>query len=193
MTTAAPFFGSTILAASQGREVCATILAYFDFLDMPYRVWRGHGDFFAGLQTWKGIGDFGDVGGLDQAINGTAPQVTLSLSGVTPTVAAAAKKSWTKARGRAVTIYLQFCSVDPFATLDDPCAIAILTMQGIELQASGPSTRTVIVHCENKFSARGVPVHGWLSDLDQQARFPGDRGLERIPILQNHVVTWPRA
>lgn len=187
------FFSESILAAAAGRTVRTAMLVLLDFTSGPERLWSGAGTLVTkDGNIWKGIGDLGSIAGLDQAINGTAPECTITLSGVDPQVSAAAANSFAEARGRAFTIYLQFFD-DVGALLDSPAPIGLLTMERLEVHFTGPQARDVVVHAENMFSARGFPIHGWLSDLDQQARYPGDRGCERIPILQNYAVTWPPA
>lgn len=181
---------ATTAAALAGETVRCAELVFFDFTSGQYRIWRGYGDLIAGSYLWKGLGDVGAISGLDAAINGAAPESTIVLSGVTPNISEAAAKSFNEARGRAMTVYLQFFTATG-VLLDTPLPIAILTMERIEVQFTGPALRNVTVHAESMFTARGFPPHGWLSDRDQQARYPGDRGLERMAILQQHAVTWP--
>jgi hypothetical protein len=179
------FFSETVAAALADQTVRLAALLFFDFRSGPVRIWSGYGDLITqDGNKWKGFGDLGQISGLDQAINGAAPQITLTVSEVTADGMRAATNSWAEARGRQLIFYLQFFQAGG-PLLDLPMPISIMTMEQIELNFKGPGQRDLVVHAESIFSARGFPIHGWL--------FPGDKGCERIPLLQLHVVTWPRA
>jgi hypothetical protein len=189
----APLFADTIGAAVTEQTVHMALLLEFGFLSGTYRLWQGYGNLVTSdSKTWQGLGDVGTISGLDQAINGAAPKASLTLSEVTPQGIAVATNSWYEARFRPLTVYLQFFDRN-LKLLDSPVAINRFTMQQIEVKFTGPALRDLVIHCEQLFAARGFPTHGWLSDTDQQARYGGDTGCARIPILQYHVVVWPPA
>lgn len=190
---AAPFFSGTIAAVLGGQTVRMALLLEF-LLGTPFRIWLGYGNIITSDgKTWQGFGDVGTIQGLEQAINGAAPQASFTLSGVTPEIVTALTDTWQQVRYRQMNVYLQFVDASSGALLDGPAAINRFTMEQVEITFTGPGKRDVMIHCENIFTARGFPQFGWLSDRDQQSRHPGDTGLARIPILQYHVVTWPPA
>jgi hypothetical protein len=188
------YFSDTIAVMLAGDTVYMSQLAFFEFKTDPMRVWLGHGDLLAGGQTWKGLGELASVSGLEQATSGTAPTAEFMLSGVSPSLAAAAKNSSDEVKGRDVTVYLQFLQYDAggnLQPLDNPYALYCGVMDQMTISLSGPSSRTIKLTAESLFNRRGMPLFGNLSDRDQQRLFPGDRGLDRIAQIPFKTATWP--
>ena len=53
----------------------------------------------------------------------------------------------------------------------------------------GPET----IEAEGLFFRRNSPPRGRWTDADQKARYPGDRGLERLPLYANgYETSWRR-
>lgn len=185
------FFPETAAEALAGQTVRAAMLVHFDFLDDPMRVWQG----FGALHTqddedWQGLGELGTIGGIESAIAGTSPQVTFSLSGVDPAIVAKTLASSDQVRGRDVTIYLQFFD-DGWQTLDAPYALWCGVMDVMQIKAAGPTERTVSLTAETLFTRRGLSPFGYLSDADQNALHPDDRGLEHVASMATKHVIWP--
>lgn len=192
------FFSQTIEAYLQGRQVAASILVHMEFRDTPRRWWMGFGDLLAGGQTWQGTGEMIQIDGLEQPIGTTAPRTTFTLSGVDATIVNLARNASDRVKDRPCTVYLQFFevapnngAVQPWAPLDQPYVISSLTMDQLSYGAQGPSKRSVNLTAESIWTSRRKPAFGRLTDRDQQARFPGDRGLEQLPDLVQKTIRWP--
>ena len=56
--------------------------------------------------------------------------------------------------------------------------------------ANGPSQRTIRVEAEGVFFRRNAAPRGRWTDSDQKARYPGDKGFERLPLYVNYEVHW---
>jgi hypothetical protein len=184
------YFPQTMAAALAGRTVRASWLVHLDFAEEPQRLWLGHGLLSAGGFTWSGLGELGAIGGVESAIGGTAPVVTFTLSGVAPSILAAAKNSAQQAKGRDASISLQFFD-EQSQTLDDPYAVWVGVMDVMGARGEGPQARTVQLTAETLFTRRASPAWGYLSNRDQQRLFPGDRGLEEVAAMANKTVEWP--
>ena len=183
-------FSQTVQEQLAGGDVRMQWLAHFDFADAPLRVWPGYGELVTGGFTWLGFGDFVSISEVSIPEGLVAAKTSFKLSGVSPEIAAKCAASDALVKGRAATLYLQFFTAAG-APLDDPYPVLLLTMDQLQLTASGPSDRTVTLNCETPFVTRVRPRFSYLTDADQKMRFPGDRGLEFIPSLTNKVVAWP--
>ena len=184
------FLSETAKAAAAGRTVRMTQLVFLDFVSVPMRVHPGFGPIVAADQTWDGLGGLGGITGLETAFDGSAPEITLTLSGVDPANISRAVSNAKEVKGRDCTIFMQFFD-DDFTLLDDPYAIALLKMDVLRVKASGPSTRTVELSAESIWAQRSTAPWGFLSDRSQQSRYPGDNGLDQVPSMTGRVVDWP--
>ncbi|MFX8805420.1 hypothetical protein ABTM67_19760, partial [Acinetobacter baumannii] len=68
--------------------------------------------------VWDGLGRIGALSGVEQAVNGEAPEMTFTLSGVDPQMISLARDEFdTECRGRLISVLVQFFGVDD---PDDP-------------------------------------------------------------------------
>lgn len=199
-----PLFPDAVRSQAQGLHVIASLFITFDFLTTPIRVWEGDGPLDRAGFTWRGMGTrvAGDgsplqsIEGLEEAVNGQAPQLTLTLSGVDQTVVAAAREDVAnhEIEGRDLTIQIGFFDATQpgLVPLDNLLTLGIWSMQKPSFTATGPSVRTINLPCETLFAQRSRAPFGLLTDRDQQRRFPGDLGCQFPPTLVDRDVAWPR-
>jgi hypothetical protein len=185
------YFSETVATALSGRTVQATMLVYFDFVDEPMGLWPG----FGALKTndgreWSGLGELGNIEGLEQALGTAAPVVTFTLTGIDPSIMAKAKAASATVKGRDVTVYLQTFDADS-APLDEPYALWSGILDVMSYKAVGAASRTVSVTAETLWTGRRKPPFAYYTDTDQQARFPDDRGLEQVSSLVSKRIVWP--
>lgn len=199
-----PLFSAAARAQAQGQHVVCALFATFDFKSGPMRVWEGDGPLDRGDFTWRGMGQRQDgqgnplqaIEGLEQAVNGNAPQLNLTLSGVDSTVVQAARKDADadEIEGRDLTISLGFFVANQpgLVPLDSLISLGTWMMQRPSFTATGPTLRTITLPCETLFAHRSRAPFGMLTDRDQQRRYPGDRALEFVPKMVDRTVSWPR-
>jgi len=199
-----PLFPDAVRDQAQGLHVVAALFVTFDFLSGPVFVWEGDGPLDRAGVTWRGLGSRVDndgsplqsIDGLEQAVNGVAPQVTLTLSGVDQTVVAAAREDVAnnEIEGRDLTIQIGFFDATQpgLVPLDDLLVLGVWSMQKPNFTATGPTVRTITLPCETLFAQRSRSPFGLLTDRDQQRRFPGDLGCQFPPWLVDRDVAWPR-
>lgn len=188
-------FPETIKAALGGRTVRASFLVFFDFATTPMRIWTGSGRITAGGSDWFGLGQLGSISGLEQAVNGEAPETTFVLSGINSEIMSLARYEWAdEAKDRLAKVLIQFHNKEddrPLELFDAPYAIWAGRMQVPRFELQGPITRRITVSAESLFSLRSRPSFSQYTDADQKSRFAGDRGFEFVPGLTNKTVTWP--
>ncbi len=180
----------------QGR-VGGAALVHMDFRDNPQRWWTGFGDLDVGGHRWKGLGDLIGISPIDTAYDLSAQPVTFTLA-ATPEMLALALNAKDQVRDRAVRVYLQLFAVEAQdgdmqrgQPLGSPLTMFIGTMQRMPWSATGPTQRTLQLEAEGLFFRRNAPPRGRWTDADQKVRYPGDRGLERLPIYaSNYEPKW---
>jgi hypothetical protein len=181
-------------AQLSGHTVRMDVLVEFHFVSGIVRLWNGFGELKTNDgKTWLGTGNMGDISGLAQSLNGTAPPVTLSLSGVDSTFALKAKAEAEEYYNQPLVVYLQFFDED-WQCLDDPYGLTMARMANITSRMDDDGqdrTYTISITAETPFATRRRPPFGYLTDRDQQLRFPGDRGLERVAGIDNKNITFP--
>lgn len=181
----------TQAAAAAGLTVRRAVLVHFDFLNQPGWYWLGHGPIrTADGQVWEGTGALGSIDGLTVPIGTTAESVTFTLSGVDVRVAALARSQSALVKGREVRVLVQFYT-EEWGLADDAVDIWGGTLDVMTYRALGAGTYSVTVTAEGEWSGRNKPPFGYLNDTDQQARFPGDRGLELVASLPGKAINWP--
>ncbi|MBL7309191.1 hypothetical protein INQ13_22555, partial [Escherichia coli] len=171
-----------------GVTITAEILAFFDFASGPQRIHSGFGTLRAGGFDWQGIGGLGSISDIETAVGGIAPVVTFTLEGVGPEAANDVVNAKTEVKGRDCAVYLQL--YDPFLTpLGSPYTLYRGVMDRL-IHTADANTWTVQLTAETKFSRRGLPPFGNLTNADQQRRYPGDNGLFDIAEMINRRRPW---
>jgi hypothetical protein len=194
-------FPDTIAADLAGKKVQACFLVKFDFTSGPMNLWIGGN---GRLKTndgaeWQGLGQLGSISGVEQAVNGDAPEMSFSLSGVDAAILRMTRDEYeAEVKGRMVYVLVQFFGVadpadpDNQRPLDLPYPIAAGRCLRPEFNlAREGNENTITLKAESLFSLRSRPKYSMYTDADQKRRFPGDRGFEFVAGLVNKVVTWP--
>ena len=188
------YFSQTIAAKLAGREVGMALLTYADFREVPRRWWAGFGTLRAGGHDWIGTGQFISIEGLAQPVGTNAPKTTFTLSGVDATIVLMARQTSDRVKDRRIRVYVQFFEIhgpEEWAPLDNPYAIWSGKMDQLSYAANGPDQRTVTLTAESLWVNRKRPPYGFWTDRDQNARYPGDRGLEQVVDLVAKTIRWP--
>jgi len=181
-----------VAAQMAGRTVRCSILVYMDFLSGPVRAWPGTGAIVSGGHTWSGLtAELVSVDPGTLSKDGSAEPFAVGVSGVSPTFLSKVVAAENEAINRSIAIYLQFFNED-WSTLDGPISLRQGRMTGFSFSGAGIATRSIIVRAEGALIARGRPPLTYLSDAEQQYRYPGDLGAEFIPAMQHSTVTFPK-
>lgn len=172
------------------------VLVHMDFLDAPKRWWTGFGDLEVNGHVWQGIGDLIAISPISSSYQVSAEQVTFEVA-ATPEMLALALAAKARVRDRSVTVYLQLFAMEDAEGVErgqpigSPMALYSGTMTKMPWAASGPNQRTLRVEAEGMFFRRNAAPRGRWTDSDQKARYPGDRGFERLPLYANsYEVHW---
>lgn len=175
-------------------------LVFMDFQGAPKRWWAGFGDIAAGGHRWQGVGDLISISEITTSYSVSAEPMTFQLA-ATPEMLALALAAKTRVRDRQVQVFLQLYATEGFTSggasyaegqaIASPFSLYNGTMQKMPWSASGSADRTITLECEGNFFRRNAPPRGNWNDADQKARYPGDRGFERLPLYAgNYDAKW---
>lgn len=168
------------------------------------RIWDGAGPYVdADGEIWGGAGSLSGLDGIEQAFNGEASTLNASLSGVPSELTDRVWASLTHNEivGSRVRIQIQHCDL-----ADQPVGAPEIRFTGtidniiFDDRASDEDVlSTITVEIANNFSLRRLRSGSVLSDVDQRARAvvlnPSaalDRFCERMPMMLDKVIVWPR-
>ncbi|MFT4129969.1 hypothetical protein [Labrys sp. (in: a-proteobacteria)] len=189
-------FSEAIEAQLRGITVRRATLVWFDFKSKPIGLHNGVGPLTTkDGRNWNGLGGLGSVEGLEQAINGAAPEMRLSVSGIDPDFITKAKAEADEYLYRPVIVFAQFFH-DDWSLLDEPWAIAWAQMMSLTVarESAGQGdgwVRTLTISAETPFAGKRRPRNSFLTDRDQQTRHPGDRFAERTMGIESHLIRFP--
>jgi hypothetical protein len=160
--------GTNETAAAQ-RHV---VLVMFCQLDLPSGTLYLHdsaGSFTWGYHTWSGVGSFGGVERVSEALDTVAVPVDLTLSGVDPSLVSDAMT--TQYHGEAATLYVGLVNPDTGALVADPQEVwgGYMDVMTIEIDQG---SATISLRCESRL--RRKPAVARYTDEDLQLRYSGD-------------------
>ena len=181
------------------------ILVQFDWpTGATSRLWDGAGQFVdADGEVWRGCSVGEDLDTIEMAINGEAYTLNMSLMGVGSDHADAVWLAYTNDEiiGATTRIMIQPCDANDQA-LGDREVMFTGRIDNILFDdaVSGDRPRsTITVEVTNRFQMRRLMNGAVLSDADQRARSaavnpdaPPDRFAERVPLLEDKTIVWPR-
>lgn len=182
------------------------ILLRFDWPDGAVtRFWDGAGPLIdPDGNLWKGAGLItGSLDAIEQAVNGDAASLSLTLSGVSPETGDAAWDYFKGGGFKGATLKILLLGCD---ARDQPTGAARVVFSGNidnvtfdETVADGRPVANVTMDVTNRFTLRLATNGASLSDVDQRARSaklnpdaPPDRFAERVPLMNNKTIVWPR-
>lgn len=173
-------------------DIAEAVLCWMDFGSGAKRWWAGFGDLDHAGQTWQGVGDLIEISDLSTDYRMSADPVTFTLA-ATQDMIRLARASKSAVTGRQVIVYSQLFAtvrideVGPWQPLGTPLPLFVGTM---EVMTYNPAQGRVSLQAEGLWARRNAPPRGLWTDRDQQARHPGDKGLQRAPIYTNYEVRW---
>lgn len=172
--------------------------------DVVSRLWDGAGPFVDGDgNIWRGSELTNGLDAVEQAINGEAYTLTLALTGVPSSIGDIAYEEYGDGNivGGTVRILLLECddSDQPTGTPETRFTGAIDNVVFEDAADDGGVTSSIAVECTNRFTLRRLTNGSVLSDADQRARAlvlnpmgNEDRFCERVPLMQDKTIVWPR-
>lgn len=181
----------TVAELAGGLSVKAGILFQFEFLSQTMRFWDGLRDLTShDGRVWQASGSVISVSGLEHRPNMGASPATFSMSGAQSELIQFAAGTQQEVVGRPCAVFVQFLS-SHLVPLDNPVALWSGNMDTLSFRA-GEGQQSITLTAESLFVNRIRAPYGFMTDRDQQTRFPGDTGMSLMPKLIHKSVTWLR-
>jgi len=182
---------NAVLAQLRKRETRAAILCE---LDLPggaiERLWSG-----AGTLTWNGnpyygLGKLGKISGAGETAEIRTTETTYQLSGI---VDAEALNNFilNPVRNGVATAWLAFLDEDE-QVIANPVIIDQSILDTAAVLEGEDGTSTLALRGTSDIFDMKRPRGRYVSNEQQQADYPGDTGMDRVPGLANRTVSWTR-
>ncbi len=138
--------------------------------------------------AYTGAGDLSFIGPVDEDSDLTRNTLKIGLRGVpNDIIAIVAGEQY---QGRSCTVYLGFLSPTTMQLVGDPVEMFVGTMDYPTTELG--ATCDVMLYVEDEFAILDQANPRRYNNADQQARYPGDRGLEFAEQAAGKDVIWGR-
>lgn len=139
------------------------------------------------IPQWLGVGKLGSVDTVAEDAELRPNSVKLTLSGVDSSLVASAMSE--AYHGRSVAIYDGFLNTTTLALVATPELRfrGMMDYMSVEL---GVGTATIVVNCESELARWERPRGLLYTSESQQLIYPGDKGFDMVPAMQNRTINW---
>jgi hypothetical protein len=186
---------SAVQAQIAGRLVRRDFMIEMQFASGTIRVWNGDYPLTTtDAKVWEPARGAARISGLQQILQGDAPEIEITLSGVDSRFAAKARGARSEYYDRPAVIFMQ-CFDEAWQPLDAPLARAWRVMRSIVTRDSAVEAGVISdigLILETPLVSKRRPPFGYWTHQDQQGRFPGDEGLRHVGRLDNKLVKFPQ-
>ena len=176
------------LAAIESAQLRPALFVEANFVSGPLYVWSGRGSITWNGQTWVGIGALGSVSTIEEGSTVEAKGITLTLSGIDPTLLTDVLTEFQV--GLPVTVWLALFDATT-SLIPNPVTAFAGRMDQPTLDVDG-TTASITINCENRLLDMNTPVDRRYTNEDQQLDHPGDRGFEFVNSIQEVTIFWGR-
>ena len=179
------------LASANDSAVAAPVVEPVYFLEMNFdggavRVHTQLGTIAWGGHDWSGVGSFGGVSTVEENSDLSRRTMTYTLSGIPGDMVSVVLGE--NYQGRTANLYIGFLDRDTGVLVATPELMDQGRMDIAEITQG--ETFVVTLNAESRFAAWNRPVVRRYNNADQQARFPGDRGLEFVEQAADRQIIW---
>lgn len=176
-----------VIAASGGEVVRPVLLSALDWPSGMVRLTSAPFNVTWGGNTYLGVGDLGEISRVEEGPETKSYGITLALSGIRPEYLNEVTTS--PVQGRSCRLWFGMLD-DSHQLIGDPLEIfgGRMDVATVEMGA----TCTITVSAESRLVDWERPRVRRYTHEDQQAAFPGDRGLEFVVGMIEVELLWGR-
>jgi len=174
--------------ASAADEIEPVLFAKLEFDGGDLLAHTSLGDLSFGGDTYLGVGQFGGIGTATEVSDLSNSPISLTLSNIPNAMAAILLNE--QYQGRLATVYLGYLDITTRQLVADPTILYRGLIDTADIQQDQNFTITLSVN--SRFAAWDKPLIRRYNNSDQQARYPGDRGLEFVEQSASKSVVWGR-
>lgn len=157
------------------------------FVSETIYMWTGSGSVTWNSQTWTGLGSVLGVSTPEDSATVEAKGITLSVSGIDPTLLPEAMTDF--GLGLPVFVYLGLYTGLGGTLIDGPVIAWAGRMDKPTFNFSGTEAMLEI-NCENRLLDMNIGVDRRYTNQDCQMEFPGDLGFQFVDGLQQKNLFW---
>jgi hypothetical protein len=179
-----------MLAALEAAVLYPAILVQLGFATGTAYIWSGVGNLTWEGNTYLGIGTLGTISSTEEGSDIMAKGITLSLSGIDPTLLADALQELQL--GQPVVVILLLYSGPGGSIISTPFSVWNGRMDQPEILVSG-SSATITLKAESRLLDMNVPGERRLTLEDDNLLTPGDLGMSFVFAIQEANIYWGSA
>jgi hypothetical protein len=174
------------LAASSASSIHPVIFVKLQFDGGNVNLHTELGDLTFNADTYTGIGKLGGIGAMDEVSDLSNTSVALTLSGIPNDLISILLEE--QYQGRLATVFLGYLDLTSRTIVDTPVILYRGNIDKADFQIDKNCTITLSV--QSRFAAWDKPLVRRFNNSDQQARFPGDKGLQFIEQTADKTIFW---
>lgn len=136
-------------------------------------------------EDFLGVGNLGNISEVSEGADTRARSITLTLSGIDPALISVTLNE--HYQGRSCKVWTGLLD-DNHKLIADPILVFWGRMDTMDVDIGETATITVAV--ESRLADWDRPRSARLTNEEQQARYPGDRGLEFVQQVADQEIRW---
>lgn len=175
-------------AAAEQPTVWPVLFVQMDFASQTSRVWSGVGPIDWDGHTWQGMGELGEITGIEETATVRAAGIGFRLSGLGPSLLEKAMIGKSEYRRRPVKVWLGFSDATG-VPLAPPTLVWSGQMDVMTITAG--ETLTIDLTAENDLIDLERPRTRRYTPEDQKEIYPDDLGFDYVAALQDMQIKWP--
>jgi hypothetical protein len=182
-----PNITSEYILALEKPYLYPAIFVSVTFASGTINIWNGYGEAILQSVVYTGVGSLLQISTIEDGSSVEARGVTVSLSGIDPTLLPAALDDYQV--GLPATIYLGLFGGRGLLLVNEP----LIAWQGRTDQptiTSGPTTATISLNLESVLMDLNTPIPWRYTQVDQNIFYPGDPGFMWVNSIQSIVINW---
>lgn len=176
------------LAALETKTVYPAFLFDGEFSGGIVRMWSGVGTLPWNGFEWLGAGELLSISEIRQSANVQADGLKLTLSGMPSSLVSLVTGQ--ARHGKIGTVYLGLLKANGTVDANNPPQIVFRGRLDVPEVSWDGETATVSINYESRLVDLQRARERRYTHEDQQIDFPGDRGFEFVPALQEQVLEW---
>lgn len=174
--------------AAAGSEVARVIaLVLLDFASSAVRATSAPFDIAWGGDTYLGVGNFGKIAPVEEKAEQQAYSLQFQLSGIPTSLVSTALQEYYQ--GRDAKLWIGFLDAD-HNVIGTPVLVFWGLMDTMDL-TFGKSAEIVVTAHSRLVRWEDAPNKRY-NNATQQARYPGDKGLEFMEQMTEKELKWPK-
>lgn len=177
--------GAAMQAALPSNYLRLAVFVSMQFASSTEYVWSGRGSIVWNGQTWKGLGDLGNISTITEDSTLTAQGLTLSLTGVRADLLTEALTEVQQGLPVQVWLVLADAQSNPIDSL--LCYAGRMDQPTID---ESTDTATISIAVENRLSDLQRAQFRRITDQDQRLKYPTDDGFKFINSLLDWNGSW---